>query len=49
MLEKILQNEVIIPYKFLNNLKIDFNDTKIDLESLIRVIVREELECTKKD
>ena len=48
MLERLLQNEVIIPYKYLSNLKIDFNGIKIDLESLIRVIVREELECTKK-
>lgn len=48
MLKKILQNEIIIPYKYLNNLKIDFDGTQIDLETLIRLIVKEEMECLKK-
>lgn len=48
MLKKILQNEIIIPYKYLNNLKIDFDGAQIDLETLIRLIVKEEIECLKK-
>lgn len=48
MLEKLLQNEISISYKYLNNLKIDFDGTKITLEELIRILIKEELECMKK-
>lgn len=48
MINKILQQEIVIPYKYLSNLKIDFDGIKVDLETLIRIIIKEELECMKK-
>ncbi len=48
MLEKLLQNEISISYKYFKNLKIDFDGNKITLEDLIRILIKEELECMKK-
>ena len=48
MLEKLLQNETSISYKYFRNLKIDFDGIKITLEELIRILIKEESECLKK-